>query len=89
VAITHKASGVDIAVTDSGQGIPDFELERIFDRFHRLQQTDTQTGTGLGLWIARQLATEIGGTITVDSTPGIGSRFVLRLRGTSRLAAVS
>jgi PAS domain S-box-containing protein len=89
VAITHKASGVDIAVTDYGQGIPDFELERIFDRFHRLQQTDTQTGTGLGLWIARQLATEIGGTLTVDSTPGIGSRFVLRLRGTSRLAAVS
>ncbi|MBV9252977.1 MAG: PAS domain S-box protein [Actinobacteria bacterium] len=89
VAVTHRSTGVEVAVTDYGQGIPDYELERIFDRFHRLQQTETQTGTGLGLWIARQLAGEIGGTITVQSTEGIGSRFALKLRGLSHLAAVS
>ncbi|MBV8958554.1 MAG: sensor histidine kinase, partial [Actinobacteria bacterium] len=89
VAVTHRSTGVEVAVTDYGQGIPDYELERIFDRFHRLQQTETQTGTGLGLWIARQLAGEIGGTITVQSTEGIGSRFALKLRGQSHLAAVS
>ncbi|HZQ87027.1 MAG TPA: ATP-binding protein [Acidimicrobiales bacterium] len=89
VTVVHHGSGVEVAVTDYGPGIPSYELERIFDRFHRLQQTETQTGTGLGLWIARQLAAEIGGTITVESTEGIGSRFVLKLRGQSHLAAVS
>ena len=89
VAVAHKSTGVEVSVTDYGPGIPDYELDRIFDRFHRLQQTETQTGTGLGLWIARQLAGEIGGSITVESTEGIGSRFALKLRGLSHLAAVS
>jgi two-component system sensor histidine kinase KdpD len=51
----------------------------VFERFHRVQETTTQTGTGLGLYIARQLAEEMDGAISVESSPGGGSTFVLDL----------
>jgi len=89
IGVSREGAGVEVSVTDYGPGIPRYELERIFDRFHRLAQSDTQTGTGLGLWIARQLAAEIGGTISVESTEGVGSTFSLHLRNSKRLAAVS
>jgi PAS domain S-box-containing protein len=89
IGVSREGAGVEVSVTDYGPGIPQYELERIFDRFFRLEKSDTQTGTGLGLWIARQLAAEIGGTISVESTEGVGSTFALHLRGTKHLAAVS
>jgi len=70
-----------VAVVDRGHGIPTAELERIFDKFHRIQDPMTMAvgGTGLGLYIARELARAMGGEVEVSSTPEHGSTFVVRL----------
>jgi PAS domain S-box-containing protein len=69
------------SVTDQGRGIPREELERIFDKFHRVDDPMTMTtgGTGLGLYIARELARAMGGEIEATSVLHQGSTFTLRL----------
>jgi signal transduction histidine kinase/CheY-like chemotaxis protein/purine-cytosine permease-like protein len=68
-------------VRDSGIGIPADEIDRIFQPFERGSQAlaSGETGTGLGLTIAKMLTSLMGGEMTVDSTPGAGSRFEIRL----------
>ena len=72
---------VEIAVSDNGPGIPENQLQHIFERFVRGDAGLTQRvgGTGLGLAIAKSLVELHGGTIAVDSTPGRGSTFRFRL----------
>ncbi len=72
---------IGVAVSDTGCGISAEHRERIFDRFYRVESSRSRDlgGTGLGLTIARMLAELQQGRITVDSTPGRGSRFVLWL----------
>ncbi len=72
---------VEIAVSDNGPGIPDAQLEHIFERFVRGDAGLTQRvgGTGLGLAISRSLVELHGGTIRVESTVGRGSTFSFRL----------
>jgi two-component system, OmpR family, phosphate regulon sensor histidine kinase PhoR len=74
--------GVAILVSDTGIGIDGQDLPRIFDRFYRTDQSRARDsgGSGLGLAIVRDLVTAMGGTITVESTPGQGSVFQLWLR---------
>jgi PAS domain S-box-containing protein len=75
-----------ITVEDTGVGIDPAYLDRIFEPFRQLEPSMTRRagGTGLGLAVSRRFAALLGGTITVDSTPGQGSRFtvVLPLSGT-------
>jgi signal transduction histidine kinase len=68
-------------VEDDGPGIPEAELERIFERFHQVDgsMSREQAGTGLGLALARELARLHGGDITVRSRPGAGSVFRVEL----------
>ena len=70
-----------IAVSDTGVGIPVMELDRIFDEFYRAGTTisPSRPGTGLGLTISRRLARTLGGDVTVESSPGVGSTFTLDL----------
>jgi signal transduction histidine kinase len=72
---------VELSVRDTGIGIPPAEQERIFEEFHQVrhQLQATVSGTGLGLPYARRLVEILGGTITVDSAPGAGSTFTVRL----------
>jgi signal transduction histidine kinase len=72
---------VEIAVTDNGPGIPESQLDQVFVRFVRGDAGLTQRvgGTGLGLAISKSLVELHGGTIAVDSTPGVGSTFSIRL----------
>ena len=59
---------VHISVTDNGPGIPDFALDRIFDRFYSLARPDTgRKSTGLGLNFVREVARSHGGTIRVEN----------------------
>lgn len=83
IAVAARAVGaeVEISVTDTGPGIPADQLERIFDRFTRGDAGLTQRvgGTGLGLAISKSLVELHGGSIAVESTPGQGATFRLRL----------
>ena len=72
-----RPDAVEITVVDEGSGIPDSELERIFDKFYRA--SETQPGTGLGLFIAQGLVSAMGGRIWVRSEEGGGSRFTFAL----------
>jgi len=82
---------VELSVTDRGIGIPDRDLERIFERFYRVDRArgrDTG-GTGLGLAIVRHVATNHGGDVRVESHEGTGSTFTLRLPSGPGPVAVS
>lgn len=68
-----------LTVADTGQGIAEHDLPHIFQRFYRCDQSRTHAGTGLGLSLARAVARAHGGEITVSSSPGRGSRFVVTL----------
>jgi PAS domain S-box-containing protein len=73
---------VHVDVRDHGRGIPSDQLEKVFGKFHRVEDpmTMSTSGTGLGLFIARRLARAMGGNVTVISTLNIGSVFTLSLR---------
>ncbi|MFM8155876.1 MAG: sensor histidine kinase [Actinomycetes bacterium] len=72
---------VEITVTDQGVGIPASELERIFERFYRVDPARSRVtgGTGLGLAIVKHVCQNHGGECTVWSEVGVGSTFTLRL----------
>ena len=70
-----------VSVRDQGRGLPSDQLERVFDKFHRVEDplVMTTSGTGLGLFIARHLARAMGGDVSVASALGEGADFVVRL----------
>jgi two-component system, OmpR family, sensor histidine kinase SenX3 len=72
---------VEVAVIDQGVGIPQRDLDRIFERFYRVDRARSRAtgGTGLGLSIVRHIAQNHGGDVEVDSSEGEGSTFTLRL----------
>lgn len=70
-----------IIVADTGVGISAGDQARLFQKFSRFYNEETKnvSGTGLGLWISRELAGKMGGDITVESIKGVGSHFILHL----------
>ncbi|MFL5303201.1 MAG: sensor histidine kinase [Anaeromyxobacteraceae bacterium] len=89
---TKYAPGSDVEVTaeardreavlrvrDSGPGISVESQVRIFDQYERAAEAHVFGGLGLGLWISRQIVEAHGGTISVESAPGAGSTFTVRL----------
>jgi two-component system phosphate regulon sensor histidine kinase PhoR len=72
---------VTLTVRDGGLGIPPGEQERIFEKFYRLDPAQTRGvgGSGLGLYISRELVTRMGGRMTVRSRPGEGAAFTVEL----------
>jgi signal transduction histidine kinase len=94
-AITHTPSGgevrvsaksvpggIEVAITDSGKGIPADDLSRIFERFYQVDKSRSRgghPGTGLGLTISKEIIEVHGGRIAVESMEGHGTTFVLWL----------
>lgn len=81
ITIVHRDDRLGVAVSDTGPGIPKPQLDRIFDRFYRLEGSRSRAhgGSGLGLTIARVLAELQSGTIEVESEEGRGSTFTIWL----------
>lgn len=81
VSVGVARSSVDISVADQGIGIPQQDLERVFERFYRVDAARSRAtgGTGLGLAIVKHIMTHHRGEVTVWSKEGSGSTFTLRL----------
>ncbi len=81
VGVRRHAGVVEITVTDQGVGIPEADLDRVFERFFRVDQARSRHtgGTGLGLSIVKHVVQNHGGDIRVWSQPGSGSTFTIRL----------
>lgn len=79
--VEQLPGAVDISVTDQGPGIPRPDLERIFERFYRVDRARSREtgGTGLGLAIVRHVTTNHRGRVLVESKVGEGSTFTMRL----------
>jgi heavy metal sensor kinase len=87
LSLTHDDGFAIIQVADTGIGIPPDHLEKIFDRFYRVDKGRSREmgGTGLGLSIAKWAAEAHGGEILVESTPAVGSTFTVMLPIVERL----
>ncbi|MBM7441384.1 HAMP domain-containing sensor histidine kinase [Streptomyces sp. HB132] len=81
VSVREDRGGVLVEVADDGSGVPEAEQDRIFERFVRLDDARSRDdgGAGLGLAIARDVASRHGGALTVAEAPGGGALFTLRL----------
>ena len=79
--VSAAEQAASVSVVDTGIGIAREDLPRLFNRFERIQNVRTShvAGTGLGLYLSRELARQHGGDIQVESRPGAGSRFTLTL----------
>jgi signal transduction histidine kinase/DNA-binding response OmpR family regulator len=79
--LTDARDAVEFSVSDTGIGIPESDLDRVFDEFVQIENPLQRRvkGTGLGLPLSKRLAELLGGTIAVQSTLGIGSTFTLTI----------
>ncbi|MBY0405592.1 MAG: PAS domain-containing sensor histidine kinase, partial [Cyanobacteria bacterium] len=79
LSVIHDPDWVTISVEDNGRGIPASDLPSLFQRFSQGTSKQRSSGIGLGLYLSRQIVEAHHGTIGVDSTEGVGSRFWLNL----------
>ena len=81
VALRATKGQVELSVRDTGTGIPEADLPRVFERFHRVEGARGRSfeGTGIGLALVQGLVKQHGGSVRVESTPGRGSTFVVAI----------
>jgi signal transduction histidine kinase len=82
VALAWRGDAAELAVSDSGVGIPEDEIPRLFERFHRVKgaRSRSHEGTGIGLALVQELVRAHGGTVEVASVVGSGSTFRVTVR---------
>jgi signal transduction histidine kinase len=82
IQINEDEKNVFLVVADTGLGISAKNMERLFSKFYRVETEHTAgiSGTGLGLWIAKEIAQKMGGDLSVESIEGVGSHFTLILK---------
>jgi len=85
--ISSDNKGNSICIRDTGVGMDEQERKNLFSKFYRIRNNDTEAipGTGLGLWITKQLIETMKGTIMVDSIKGVGSQFTVVFPSTSNI----
>jgi len=82
LSMKETDDAIIIGVADTGLGISASALQNLFSKFYRVKTSETSriSGSGLGLWISREIARQMGGDITVESIEGVGSHFNLSLK---------
>jgi PAS domain S-box-containing protein len=88
ITLTKSSNNAELRVRDTGVGIPPKEVPRLFDRFHRIENTRSRTheGSGIGLALVQELVKLHGGSVRVESTIGEGSTFIVSVPlGTAHL----
>ena len=75
----HRNGSLEVAVADTGTGIPAHDLALVFEPFYRADPARSGAGSGLGLTLARSIVEGLGGHITAESHPDAGSRFTVCL----------
>lgn len=90
IALRVRDGLAEVSITDQGIGIPEKDLERIFERFYRVDPARSRAtgGTGLGLSIVKHVATNHGGDVSVWSVENAGSTFTIRFPIANHLTAV-
>ena len=76
LGVAEAAESILVTVEDTGIGLPADEVEKAFERFHK---GSTSSGSGLGLTISRDLIAAHGGTISMESEPGVGTKVSVRI----------
>ena len=86
VNLTGMNGKVEIQISDRGPGVPAAHHERIFEKFHRVDDslTTNQPGSGLGLSIARRILRDHGGDLTFRPRKGGGASFIVSLKGKTK-----
>ncbi|HEX3713639.1 MAG TPA: SpoIIE family protein phosphatase, partial [Trebonia sp.] len=81
IAVRGDGDGTVVTVADTGIGVPEQEMPRLFERFHRIENSRSRSneGSGIGLALVQELIQLHGGTITAASTEGAGTEFTIRL----------
>ncbi|MGB3481040.1 MAG: SpoIIE family protein phosphatase [Mycobacterium sp.] len=90
VAVRRDGDDAVVTIGDTGVGVPAVEMPRLFERFHRIENARARSneGSGIGLALVKELVNSHGGSITADSTEGVGTTFTIRLRfGSAHLPA--
>jgi signal transduction histidine kinase/DNA-binding response OmpR family regulator len=90
VTLRWCGESLELRVSDTGVGIAEADLPRLFERFHRVKGVKSRSheGTGIGLALVQELAMLHGGSVRVESTPKVGSTFIVTIRtGTAHLSA--
>lgn len=77
IALSAQGGNIKILLSDNGVGIDGEDLKHIFERLYKCDKGRSEKGSGLGLSIVHQLVAKLNGTITVESTPGEGTVFIL------------
>ena len=86
VSARTEEEQVQFSISDTGRGIPERYLPRIFDRFFRVPGQETESGIGLGLAIVKEIVEAHGGAVSVESREGEGSTFRFTLPRADRIA---
>jgi two-component system phosphate regulon sensor histidine kinase PhoR len=79
VTAGRNPASLEVSVSDTGIGIASDELPRIFERFYKADQSRAGGGSGLGLALVKHAVEAQGGSIHVQSTPGLGSTFTISI----------
>ena len=81
VSLSRKEGVTELRVSDTGVGIPESEIHKVFDRFHRVEGVHGRSyeGSGIGLALVVELVKLHSGTITLESQVGVGSTFIVRI----------